>query len=293
LTVTSSFQEPATPTPEPTAEPIQPGTLVVTAPESGVGEDGAGAQVSQAVTIEIIFDTSGSMLAALPDGQRRIDVAQAALTDLVMNQLPPGVPVALRVFGTTPESCETSLLVPPQPLDPEAMAGQINAIEPVNLVKTPLGASLEQVTNDLAGVSGPKIVVLVTDGEETCDGNAAAAIQALVAQGIDVQVNIVGFALEDDDALRQQFSEWAELGNGSYFDATSAEELDEAIAAAVQAPFQVLDETGAVVASGTVGGEAVKLPAGTYTVVVLTDPEQRFENVAIEDGGEAELTLGE
>jgi hypothetical protein len=311
LTVTSSFEEPATPTPEPTAtseptptaeptatpeptatlepteEPSEPGSLTVIGQEDGGDES---AVVSDQVTIEIILDTSGSMLAAMPDGQRRIDVARTVLTDLVTNQLPAGVPVALRVFGTTPDSCETSLLMPPQPLDPATMAGVINQIEPVNLVKTPLGASLEQVANDLAGVEGPKIVVLVTDGEETCEGDPGAAIQSLVAQGIEVQVNIVGFAL-DDDALRAQFSEWAELGNGTYFDATNAEELDEAIAAAVQAPFRVLDADGNVVATGTVGGNPVELPAGTYTVVVLTDPEQRYEDVVIGGGEEVELQL--
>jgi hypothetical protein len=230
------------------------------------------------------------MLAPLPDGQLRIDVAQEVLTDLVANQIPAGVPVALRVFGTTPDSCETSLLVPPSPLDPDAMAATIQAIEPVNLVKTPLGASLERVADDLAGVDGPKVVVLVTDGEETCGGDPAESIRSLAGQGIDVQVNIVGFAL-DDDALRAQFGEWAELGNGTYFDATSADELDDAIGRAVQAPFQVIDADGVVVASGTVGGNPVDVPAGTYTVVVLTDPEVRLEDVTVGEDEDVELAL--
>ncbi len=290
LTVSSDLVEVATPTPEPTATPAAPATLSVVSGESADDAEVPSAQVSDAVSIEIIFDTSGSMLAGMPDGQRRIDVARNVLTDLVTNQLPPGVPVTLRVFGNQPDSCDTSLLVPLQPLDPQFMAETIRAIEPVNLVRTPIGASLEQVANDLAGVSGPKIVVLVTDGEETCDGDPAAAIQSLIDQGIDVQVNIVGFAL-DDDALRAQFSEWAELGNGTYFDATNSDELDEAIAKAVQAPFRVLDADGNQVAAGTVDGNPVDLPPGTYTVVVLTDPEQRFEAVVVESGGEVELTL--
>jgi hypothetical protein len=292
LTVESSLAEKSTPTPEPIAVAEQPGTLTVIGPDLAGTEGQTGAQVSNQVTIEIILDTSGSMLAALPDGQRRIDVARTVLTDLVQNQIPPGVPVALRVFGSTPDSCETSLLVPVQPLDPDALAGTIQAIEPVNLVKTPLGASLEQVTTDLAGVPGPKIVVLVTDGEETCDGDPARAIATLSEQGIDATVNIVGFAL-DDDALGAQFRDWAEIGNGTYFDATSAEELDDALAAAVQAPFRVLDTEGNEVARGTVGGDAIELPAGTYTVVVLTEPEQRFETVVIESDEELELRLEE
>jgi hypothetical protein len=170
------------------------------------------------------------------------------------------------------------------------MAATIQGIEPVNLVRTPIGASLEQVANDLAGVEGPKVVVLVTDGEETCGGDPAAAIQSLIDQGIDVQVNIVGFAL-DDDALRAQFRDWARIGNGTYFDATNAQELDQAIASAFQAPFRVLDENGNEVARGTVGGEPIDVPPGTYTVIVLTDPEQRYENVVIEPGGNRELQL--
>ena len=81
------------------------------------------------------------------------------------------------------------------------------------------------------------------------------------------------------------------IGNGSYFDATNAQELDQAIAKAVLAPFRVLDGDGNVVASGTVGGDPIDLPPGNYTVVVLTDPEQRFESVVIEPGGSVELQL--
>ncbi|HET7055450.1 MAG TPA: VWA domain-containing protein, partial [Thermomicrobiales bacterium] len=272
LVVSSTSEEPATPepaateTPAPEPTPAQPGTLSVVAPPPGeTGSTGA-AQVSDQVTIEIILDTSGSMLAAMPDGQRRIDVARNVLTDLVTTELPAGVPITLRTFGNQPDSCDTNQVIPVQPLDPATVAATIQGIEPVNLVRTPIGASLEQVANDLAGVDGPKIVVLVTDGEETCGGDPAAAIQSLIDQGIDVQVNIVGFAL-DDDALRAQFRDWARIGNGSYFDATNAEELDQAIAKAVLAPFRVLDADGNVVASGTVGGDPVELPAGTYTVV--------------------------
>jgi hypothetical protein len=170
------------------------------------------------------------------------------------------------------------------------MGAVIAGIEPVNEVKTPIGASLDQVSEDLAGVEGPKIVILVTDGEETCDGDAAAAIERLAADGVDVQVNIVGFAL-DDEALKSTFRRWARLGNGTYFDATNAEELDEAIARAVQAPFRVYDAAGELVASGTVDGGSVRLPPGSYRVVVLTDPETVYEEVVVEPEGRVRLRL--
>lgn len=293
LTVRSEFVEPVTPTPEPTAapeEPAEPGTIVVNAPTGSTGAGDSSTQISDQVTVEIILDTSGSMLGGLPDGQRRIDAARGVLSDLVQNQLPAGIPVTLRVFGNQPDSCDTSQLVPLGPLDPLAMSQTIQAIEPVNLVRTPIGEALKQVANDLAGVSGPKVVILVTDGEETCDGDPAAAIRDLRAQGFDVQINIVGFAL-DDDALRQQFKDWAALGGGTYADAGNADELADAIARASQAPFRVLDANGEVVATGTVGGEPVDLPPGTYTVEVLTDPVQTFEQVVVDEGKPTTIDL--
>lgn len=60
----------------------------------------------------------------------------------------------------------------------------------MNLAKTPIARSLELVVQDLATVSGERIVVLITDGEETCDGDPAAVIEALQTSGIDARVNI-------------------------------------------------------------------------------------------------------
>jgi hypothetical protein len=250
---------------------------------------GAPVTAASGVAVELVLDTSGSMLQPLA-GSSRADVAKQALVDLVTTTLPSGMPVALRVFGAQPESCETTLAVPLQPLDPAAMTAAIRDLPIVNLVRTPIGASLAQVAADLAGVPGPKIVVLVTDGEETCGGDPAAAIQGLVAQGIDVHVNIVGFALEDD-ALKAQFEEWARLGNGRYIDAADAGELGGAIAAAVQAPFRVLDASGTVIATGVVGGDPVAVPAGTYSVEVLSDPVRRFEGVVVTDGDALTLRI--
>jgi hypothetical protein len=221
----------------------------------------------------------------------RATVAKSALIDLVTDTLPPGTAVSLRAFGVVPDSCDSRLVVPRQPLDPSAMAETLQDLEVVNLVKTPLGASLAAVADDLGSAPGPKIVVLVTDGEETCGGDPPAVIADLVASGIDVRVNIVGFAL-DDDALREQFEEWARLGNGQYIDAIDAAELDAAVARAVQPLFNVIDSQGNIVASGQVGGPALSLPAGIYRVEVLTQPTLIYEVVRVTAGQEMQLVIG-
>jgi hypothetical protein len=238
--------------------------------------------------VAIILDTSGSMLQDL-EGSSRADTAKAALINLVTTTIPAGTTVSLRTFGDTPDSCETLLVVPPGPLDGASMSDVIANLPIVNLVRTPIGASLEAVAGDLGTGDGPRIVVLVTDGEETCGGDAAAAIQALVASGIDVRVNIVGFAI-DDAALAATFTEWASLGNGQYLDAGNAGELNVAIAQAILPSFDVIDAGGAVVASGQVGGAPIALPPGAYTVVVQSEPPITID-VVVEPGLPAEVQV--
>jgi hypothetical protein len=230
------------------------------------------------------------MLQPLGDSSRA-DVAKSALIRLVTDTLPPGTAVSLRAFGVVPDSCDSRLVVPRQPLDPSAMAATLRELEIVNLVKTPLGDSLAAVAGDLGSAPGAKIVVLVTDGEETCGGDPPAAIAALVATGIDVRVNIVGFA-RDDETLRRQFQEWARLGNGQYIDAVDAAALYTAVTRAVQPLYNVIDSQGNIVASGQVGGPPLSLPAGIYRVEVLTQPILIYEVVRIGTGEETRLVLG-
>jgi hypothetical protein len=243
------------------------------------------------VGVNLILDNSGSMLQTLGD-ERRIDVAKQVLTELVEETLPTGIPLALRVFGDEPDSCETDLAIDLAPLDRGAAVDSIAAIESVDGVKTPLGTALERVAADLSEVDGPKIVVLVTDGEETCGGNPQRAIRELVNQGIDVRVNIVGFAV-DDEGLKEQFEEWARIGGGRFFDAACADELGEAIAAALQPPFEVRDTAGAVIGSGVVDGDAVRVPPGTYAVEIRSDPPRDFADVVVGNGEELVLSLSD
>ena len=237
--------------------------------------------VIAANAVELILDASGSMLQRL-EGERRIEIARTVLTDLVNQTLPEGTPLALRVFGhRKPDACDTDLALPLQPLERGKVTGVIRETQAMNLARTPIGESLRLVADDLKDAEGQKLIILITDGEETCDGDPAGAIRSLKDAGHDVRVNIVGFAI-DDPVLKAEFEEWARLGGGRYFNATNAAELGAALRQALRPKFQVLDATGAVVADGTAGAEAVELPAGAYTVKLLTSPVQNFDDVKIE-----------
>jgi hypothetical protein len=256
----------------------EPGLLRVT-----VGGGNGGASPDGAV--EIILDASGSMLQRM-GSERRIDVAKQTLTHLTAQVIPARTPFALRVFGREADSCQTDLDIAVSPLDAAAVAQKVATLEAKNGAKTPIGASLAQVAGDLKAVKGERLVILVTDGEETCGGAPRREIEKLRKQGVNVRVNIVGFALEDAK-LAATFRQWSAAGNGAYFDARDANGLKEALTAATRTAYQVSDAGKRVVAEGVAGGAAVKLMPGTYTVTLKG--QQRSQRVTVKEKETASL----
>ncbi len=263
-----------------------PGTLKLV---STANDDG-NTQTITTGAVELILDASGSMLKRL-DGTPRIKIAKEAVTDLVKNSLEPGTPFAMRVFGhKDADSCRTDLEISLKPLDKTSAISNIRSINAKNLAKTPIAKSLSLVSEDLAGIEGKAIIVLVTDGEETCEGDPKAAIQSLKDSGYDVRVNIVGFAI-DELELKETFREWANVGNGSYFDAKNAEELGKSIQKAIEIPFEVINAENEVVATGALNGDAVEVPAGNYSIKVLSGKTTTISDVTIESEKEKVVTF--
>lgn len=262
---------------------VVPGTVRVVAPASvGVPGPGSGA-------VEVILDASGSMLQRL-GGERRIDIAKEALRTLVRDVVPSATPFALRAFGhREANSCRTDLEIPLAPLEPAAATARIGELQAMNLAKTPIAASLARVREDLPGVTGPVVVVLITDGEETCEGDPAAAIQGLRGAGFDVRVNIVGFAI-DEHRLREEFETWARAGNGRYVEANDASQLADAMGESLRVPFEIVRD-GVVVATGVVNGESLLLEPGTY-IVRLPGATLREFPLTVESGGTHTVEAG-
>jgi hypothetical protein len=239
--------------------------------------------------VEIILDASGSMLKKIAD-QRRIDIAKHTLIDLINHVIPPKTPLAFRVFGhKEANTCRSDLEIGLTPLDPAGATLTVTGLNAMNNAKTPIGDSLAKVSSDMAGVTGKRIVILLTDGEETCDGDPAAAIRTLRAANTEVKVNIIGFAI-DNEALRRTFESWASLGNGSYFSAKNADQLSKALKQSVQAEYEVLDASGKIVAKGRVDGKVIVLPSGTYQVRVNNE-QHRLLNVEIKSEQTSKVTV--
>jgi hypothetical protein len=94
---------------------------------------------------------------------------------------------------------------------------------------TPLAGALQRARDDFDGrpaKSNSNFVYVVSDGEETCDGDPVAAAKALTAASIGVQVNLIGFSVDSKSAT--QLKRVAQAGGGAYADARDDAALDRA-----------------------------------------------------------------
>jgi hypothetical protein len=204
----------------------------------------AGAQAPTAgdmTYIELILDSSISMSAFVEGWRSRMDVAKAVMEQLIRD-LPedPNLMVALRIYGAelrpnlTP--CEDTVLV--QPFAPVAKARQ-NMINQVKAMKargmTPIALSLEQAAKDFPDKSARNIIVLITDGEESCGGDPCAVSARLQADGFVMKPYVVGFALTEKQAALVRCI-------GEYFSASDTASLRQALStimARAVAPAQI------------------------------------------------------
>jgi Ca-activated chloride channel family protein len=75
-------------------------------------------------------------------------------------------------------------------------------------------------------------IILVSDGLETCDGNACSLVKEARANGIDITMHVIGFGITETD--QSSLECLAQAGNGQYVPAANAEELAAALAHSVE-----------------------------------------------------------
>ena len=254
-----------------------------------------------ATDIEFILDVSGSMEKEL-GGEKQIDSARNALKKS-LNEIPAGQMVAIRVYGhridkaNKAESCkDTELLVPFKEVDKGEINLAVGSLQPKGY--TPIAHSLEQARNDLydvgLGRESERVVILLTDGEETCGGDPLAVLRKLKAEGFNVTVYTIGFNV--NDVARKQLKEIADFSGGKYFDANNSQQLNNALKEATQQSL-VLDKKKTIYGSEIRGGDDY-----ASAVPMVMDKEVRLDHhqkknfydyfyVDLEGGEEVTVTL--
>jgi len=166
--------------------------------------------------ILFIFDASGSMVEPWYDnkesmnrGPSRLEIAKATMIDIVDTlKRKQNLEMALRVYGAmsplSKNDCKDSkLMVPFGANNAQFIKDYVRNINPNGV--TPIAYSLEQTVNDFPyDTTARNVIILVTDGEESCGGDPCAVAAALQKHNVVLKPFVIGMNI--DDKLDAKFS---------------------------------------------------------------------------------------
>jgi Ca-activated chloride channel family protein len=191
----------------------------------------------------IVFDASGSMAGNTVQGLfsdiTRIDEVRRALAQVLPNAAKHRK-IGLITYGLGPYAqCNVTLEFPPMPNAAEPIMSVVNAINPAG--KTPLVAGVMRAAEVLDFRREQGVVVLLTDGEETCGGAPCELGKLLRAKSRRLTVHVIGYQLR---AFRwtgaQSFLDakcLAEETGGLYITAENRQDLVEAFEKTLGCPM--------------------------------------------------------
>jgi Ca-activated chloride channel family protein len=117
--------------------------------------------------------------------------------------------------------------------------GVVNGLVPAG--KTPLTAGVEAAAEALNFRNKPGVVVVVTDGEETCGGAPCELAKQLHAAADQLTVHVIGFRYETfswtGGSSVMDLMCLADQNNGLYIKANSEGELVEALEKTLDCPI--------------------------------------------------------
>ncbi|MEM7061516.1 MAG: hypothetical protein AAF557_28400 [Pseudomonadota bacterium] len=178
--------------------------------------------------VYIIYDSSNSMWAALPDKSRKYEAARAAMRELAGRDL-GGRQVALRMYGHRRKNdCADSELMVPFSPPADAAGKMVDAMQSARPTgRTPIDLSLRKALIDFGDRKGS--IILISDGIESCDADPCALVKAWREKDIDITVNVVGLGLKGKEKAAMECI--ADAAGTEYHDAFSAGELIDSLGA--------------------------------------------------------------
>ena len=170
-------------------------TLTLTSAALAVSLGTSTAQVGDcSVDAMLVFDGSASMdeISFDTGPDTRITEARQAMRR-AMPDIAPFRRVGLLIYGPGPAgACENlDLRFAPRTDAAGPVIDAVDTLRPDGL--TPLTEAVQQAAEALDYRDRPGVVVLVTDGNETCGGRPCALSQALSAMAHDLTVHVIGF----------------------------------------------------------------------------------------------------
>jgi Ca-activated chloride channel homolog len=191
----------------------------------------------------IVFDASGSMAGNVDSGIAttipRIDEVRSALAEVL-----PAVTrtrrVGLITYGPGPYlQCNVQLQLKPMANAASAIMSDVDALSPAG--KTPLTEAVEQAAEVLDFRTKPGVVVVLTDGEETCGGAPCDVGKMLHAEAAQLTVHVITYRLKNIYWTGEQSvldtKCLAEQNNGLFISADNKQELVSAFEKTLGCPM--------------------------------------------------------
>jgi Ca-activated chloride channel family protein len=202
------------------------------------------AQVYKPSVSRILFvlDGSGSMKQDW-NGKTKFNTAKELLFKMIdsVERKNPNVEFAVRVFGyqfpREQRNCKDSKLVMPFARNnAQSINAKLNELKPQGM--SPIAYSIQQGAKDFPNdAKSLNSIILITDGEENCDGNPCSAAKELVAKKITLKPFIVG--LNVDSSRYEKFN-----CIGTFYDAKDESSLYNTVGVIIR---QTLNTTTAQV----------------------------------------------
>ncbi len=178
-------------------------------------------------TTLLVLDASGSMWGQI-GGRSKIELAREAVGEM-LGQWSADEALGLMAYGHRRKGdCkDIELLLSPAPGQAQAVAGAVGQLTPKGM--TPLSDAVRQAAETLKYTEQPATVILVSDGEETCNADPCALGRELEQLGIDFTAHVIGFDVADNTTARSELKCLAENTGGRYLEAANAAELNSAL----------------------------------------------------------------
>lgn len=193
----------------------------------------------------LVFDASGSMAATdFPDGATsRMDRVRQALAK-VLPAAARGRRLGLLVYGPGRhfDTCRNiDLRLAPTPNAGARIMEEVDGIQPQG--RTALTSSVQLAVALLSQGQKPAVVVALTDGQDTCGGDACAFARTLKAENPSITVHVIGYRLRPmTAAVDPPFVErcLADETGGIFATAETTEQLSDALAETLGCPAVTL-----------------------------------------------------
>jgi Ca-activated chloride channel homolog len=189
--------------------------------------------IPEKTRILFVLDGSGSMEALWGGTESRMDVAKRILVNLIDSlKVNPDVELALRVYGhrftRQANNCEDSKLeVPFAKKNHSAIISRIKEVKPKGV--TPITYSLLQAAKDFPSAQGYRnILILITDGIESCNADPCATSVELQRKGVFLRPFVIGLGISGGRVLDCM---------GKYIDSQNSTTFNEVLNETIKTTF--------------------------------------------------------